>query len=125
MKNVLLTMMFALVLSCIVLPAVAQAAPQNKSSASDNKVAKSDDVIATNQAQESTAKWAEPTSSTVNVTSTPLQVVPKKKQWADASGKRPSQDGWNRCLQNDRCDPRNLFSNQWNRVFGPAYNFGN
>lgn len=125
MKNALLAMTFALTLSCTSV-AAAQPSPRDKGNIPVNELAQSDNLSAADQSQELVGKWKEPTSTTVTVTSTLLPVERgRKKHWAASSRSGPSKEDWNRCLKNDRCDPRNLFDNQWDRAFGPAYDFGN
>jgi len=126
MKNPLIKIVLALAIGPAAIAAVAQTASQDKPNASQNQVARSRDVIAANESQEAISKWKEPASTSITVTSTPLEEQSRRNQTAtESSNNRPSKEDWSRCLQNDRCVPRNLFNNQWDRAFGPAYDFGN
>lgn len=126
MKNALIAIMFALALGCAARPTVAQNATPEPRNASQDRVVQSNDVIAATQSVEPMGKWKEPTSTIVTVTSSPLERgSARKKQWSDPSGNRPSKEDWTRCLQNEKCVSRNLYNNKWDRMFGPAYDFGN
>ena len=126
MKNTVIGIMFALALGFAVAPTFAQTAQFDHHDASQNQVSQSEDVITANQSQEQVSKWTEPTSNTVTVVSTPLEPKSRHRQHSDdSSDNRPSKEDWAGCIQNERCLPRSLFNNQWDRAFGPAYVFGN
>ena len=126
MKNALIKMIFALAIGPVAIGAVAQTASQDRPDASQDQVARSSDVIAANESQGAVSKWKEPASTSITVTSTPLEKRSLRNQTStESSNNRPSKEDFSRCVQNDRCVPRNVFNNKWDRAFGPAYDFGN
>ncbi len=109
MKRVGTALMFVLALAFYVRPAVAQTAPE-RGQLLQQESQQDSNVIATNEQVGATA--------TVIVTPTPR--VRAERQRADSQANRPSRADWIRCLQNDACRPRNLFTDDWDRRFGPV-----
>jgi len=126
MKNNVIEIMCALALGFATASTSAQTTPLDRHDASQEQVPQSDRVVRANQSQEQTSKWTELTETNVTVTSTPLEPNQPRNQHSEgSSADQPSKADWARCVQNDRCLPRSLFDNLWDRTFGPAHDFGN
>ena len=126
MNKALITPMFILALSLTVAPAIAKTLPA-ESGALQDQIPQTNHAIPTNEQQEYTYGSTE-SEATITVTATPLHVQEKsrrKHSMAESPRNRPSREDWTRCLQNENCRARSLFNNQWDRVFGPASDFGN
>ena len=123
MKTVHTALIVVLALGLFARPGVTQTTPQQQGQPLQKEVPQVD-LIAKNEQPAQTIQppaWATPTV-VVNSTPTRIQEKPsRKRQRVESEAHRPSKGDWIRCLQNDGCHPRNLYSDQWDRVFrGPV-----